>query len=175
MTPEDLAAVERSLGRLRHRLDDVADDFYRRLFAAHPELQPLFPGDLRRQRAKFAVQLDELVSSIRNLDVLLRDGGALGARHLGYGVRSGYYEFALHPLLASLAAHSGDGWSDDLATAWRRAYQLVAEAMLQGAAAARTAPPDAGRQPAPPRRWSQQAVRHRISGVGDGPADVDPQ
>jgi hemoglobin-like flavoprotein len=175
MTPEELAAVEQSLEGLRYRLDEVSDAFYLRLFATHPELERLFPDDLPSQRAKFAAQLDDLVSSIRNLDVLFRAGAQLGARHLGYGVESRHYELALEPLIASLAAHSGDSWNGGIAAAWRRAYQLVAEVMLQGAAAARTARVPVGEGPEPPRRGWSQASRLRVPRVGDGAGDVDAQ
>src|SRR4051794_31976194 len=108
MTPEELAAVEQSFEGLRHRLDEVSDAFYLRLFATHPELEPLFPHDLQSQRAKSAAQRDALISSIGTPDALSGAGARRGARHVGYGVASGHYQLALEPLIASLAAHAGD-------------------------------------------------------------------
>ena len=137
MTPEDIACVEGSLRELEDRLDGVADRFYDGLFAAHPDLRALFPTDLHQQRAKFAAQLRELLTAIRDLDVFVRTGRELGAQHRAYGVQSRHYAQAAGPLLDSLAEELGERWTDEVAHAWHRGYALVAEVMQQGAARTR--------------------------------------
>ena len=41
-----------------------------------------------------------------------------------------HYHAVGEALVASLAAHLGDRWDENLETAWRRAYNLVAETMM---------------------------------------------
>jgi len=133
MTPEQIARVEDSLRELDGRLDGVAADFYRRLFATHPELRSLFADDISEQRAKFGAQLGEIVRAVRDVPAFLARSAALGARHRGYGVVSAHYAAAAEPLFDSLA-EALDSWDETTEVAWRRAYALVAEGMLQGAA-----------------------------------------
>jgi len=68
---------------------------------------------------------------------LLTHTRALGARHVGYGVRVADYRTVGDALLAALAAVLGDSFDTPTREAWILAYNLVAETMLEGAAAAR--------------------------------------
>ena len=72
-----------------------------------------------------------------SLDELLAHTRALGARHVGYGVRAADYQTLGDALLAALAAILGDSFDAPTREAWALAYNLVAETMLEGAAAAR--------------------------------------
>jgi len=71
------------------------------------------------------------------LNELLIHTRALGARHVAYGVRAADYQTLGTALLAALAAILGDSFDPPTREAWTLAYNLVAETMLEGAAAAR--------------------------------------
>jgi len=71
------------------------------------------------------------------LNELLIHTRALGARHVAYGVRAADYQTLGTALLAALAAILGDSFAPPTREAWTLAYNLVAETMLEGAAAAR--------------------------------------
>jgi hemoglobin-like flavoprotein len=45
MTPEEIALVAASAGRVGPALREVSADFYTRLFAVHPEVRGMFPAD----------------------------------------------------------------------------------------------------------------------------------
>ncbi len=60
-----------------------------------------------------------------------------GARHVAYGVRAADYQTVGDALFAALAAVLGDGFDAQTREAWMLAYNIVAETMLEGAAAAR--------------------------------------
>ncbi len=111
----------------------MATRFYQELFARDPALRPLFATDLAEQEARFAAKLAEIVRAIPCLDDLL----ALGARHASYGVRAADYRTVGAALLDALAAVLGASFDDQTRLAWALAYNLVAETMLEGAAAAR--------------------------------------
>jgi hemoglobin-like flavoprotein len=130
MTPEQIALVESSLSAVD--LGALTADFYRRAFADDPTLAGMFTTDPAVQRARFAAEVAVIVSSIRRLDDFRTETEALGARHRGYGVRAAHYRVMGEALLAALAAALGPEWTDEMAEAWRMAYNLTAESMMAG-------------------------------------------
>ena len=92
---------------------------------------------MAEQKVKFAEKLTEIVRAMHCLDELLIHTRALGARHVLYGVRAADYETVGAALLAGLASVLGDSFDAATRQAWALAYNLVAETMLEGAAAAR--------------------------------------
>ena len=137
MTPEQITLVQSSFERLGPQLPAMATRFYQELFGRDPALRDLFTADLARQEVKFAEKLTEIVRAMPRLDELLTHTRALGARHLGYRVRAADYQTVGAALLAALAAILGSSFDAPTRQAWTLAYNLVAETMLEGAAAAR--------------------------------------
>jgi len=137
MTPEQITLVQTSYQSLGPRLPDMAARFYQELFRRDPALRSLFTIDLAEQQVRFARKLTELVEAIPRLDELLAHTRALGARHVGYGVRAADYQTVGAALIDALAAVLGDGFDPETRQAWVLAYNLMAETMLDGAASAR--------------------------------------
>jgi hemoglobin-like flavoprotein len=137
MTPEQITLVQKSFEGLGPQLPAMATRFYEELFARDPALRSMFTIPLALQEVKFAEKLTEIVRAMPRLDELLAHTRALGARHVGYGVRTGDYQVLGDALLAALAAVLGDRFDAPTREAWALAYNLVAETMLDGAAAAR--------------------------------------
>jgi hemoglobin-like flavoprotein len=137
MTPEQITLVQSSFQRLGPRLPAMATRFYKELFARDPALRPLFTTPMAEQEVKFAEKLTEIVRAMPSLDELLAHTRALGARHVAYGVRAADYQTLGDALIAALAAILGDSFDAPTREAWALAYNLVAETMLEGAAAAR--------------------------------------
>lgn len=135
MTPEQLALVERSYDAILADGDRFSRRFYERLFERHPESRRLFPEDMAEQRAKLLMELGVLVTTIRHFDSFVARTKELGARHAGYGVRLTDYDHVGEALLGAFAEVLGDGATPALIEAWERAYDLVAETMLEGASA----------------------------------------
>jgi hemoglobin-like flavoprotein len=138
MTPEQITLVQSSFERLGPQLPAMATRFYQELFGRDPALRDLFGTDLTQQEARFAEKLTEIVRAMPRLDQLLVHTRALGARHRGYGVRAADYETVGTAILAALAAVLGSSFDAPTRHAWTLAYNLVAETMLEGPAAART-------------------------------------
>ena len=137
MTPEQIALVQSSFERLSPDLPALTARFYQELFQRDPSLRPLFPTDMSELRVKFAQKLTEIVQAMPRLGELLTHTRALGARHAGYGVKVADYQTVGDSLLAALASVLGESMDDQTRQAWARAYNLVSEIMLEGAAAAR--------------------------------------
>ena len=138
MTPEQVALVLDGVARLRPDMDRTADAFYRNLFERHPEVRPMFPADLSRLRLKFADELNAIVTAIPDFPAFFEAARALGARHVGYGVRAAHFAMVRPPLLAAIAAQLGEAWTPPMAAAWTSAYDMISEAMLLGTLPART-------------------------------------
>jgi nitric oxide dioxygenase len=137
MTPEQIALVQSSFERLGPLRPVMAARFYTELFSRHPDLRALFTTNMAEQEVKFAEKLASIVRAMPRLPELLAHTQSLGARHVGYGVRTADYRSVGEALLAALAAVLGDSFDAETREAWTVAYNLVAETMLDGAAAAR--------------------------------------
>jgi methyl-accepting chemotaxis protein len=136
----DLEALETSFDLVAPRGDELMDVFYARLFAAAPAVKPLFARtDLRRQKTMLLGTLVLLRKSLRDLDAIVPKLRELGARHVAYGAKPGHYPVVGHVLLASMAQVAGDAWRPEHERAWAAAIDVVAGAMLAGAASAQLA------------------------------------
>jgi hemoglobin-like flavoprotein len=66
-----------------------------------------------------------------------RQLGALGAKHVDYGVRPEVYDWVVDALLVTLAEAAGPLWSDELHAQWAEAYATIASLMRAGETDAR--------------------------------------
>jgi hemoglobin-like flavoprotein len=128
-------ALETSFDLVAPRGDELMDVFYARLFAAAPAVKPLFANtDLRKQKIMLLRALGLLRQSLRNLDPIVPVLQDLGARHVAYGARPEHYPVVGAVLIGSMAEVAGDAWRPEYERAWAAAFDVVAGAMLDGAA-----------------------------------------
>ena len=133
----DLDALETSFDAVAPRGDELMDRFYARLFAAAPAVAPLFAAtDMRRQKQKLLAALVLLRRSLRDVDAVVPKLRAMGARHVAYGARPEHYPVVGAVLIDSMADVAGDAWRPEYAGAWAAAFDVVAGAMIAGAAEA---------------------------------------
>jgi methyl-accepting chemotaxis protein len=128
--------VETSFDLVAPRGDELMDEFYFRLFEAAPEVRPLFPVDMRRQKTILLGALVLLRKSLRNLDAIVPTLRKLGARHVAYGAKPERYPVVGAVLIESMAAIAGDDWRPEYEIAWGDAFGVVASVMIEGAEAA---------------------------------------
>ncbi len=107
--------------------------FYDKLFAARPELKPMFtrnsPG---AQQKMFAQKLAAIVDSVEQPEVLLAEARAIAKSHAGYGIRREMYAWVGEALLASLREAVGpEEWTAEAEAAWADAYDTVSKAILE--------------------------------------------
>jgi hemoglobin-like flavoprotein len=62
--------------------------------------------------------------------------GAMGRKHVDYGVTDEMCAYVGDSLLSTLAEVAGDAWTPELEATWREAYGAIAALMQRGAAAA---------------------------------------
>lgn len=80
--------------------------------------------------------MDVLATAIRGLDRfddLVPTLHALGARHVGYGVRSSHYRTLGRVLLETLEEFLGPEFTPEVHLAWMEIYGALAREMLAGA------------------------------------------
>jgi hemoglobin-like flavoprotein len=137
---DQIAEVRRTFELLAAQGLAPVELFYDRLFAAAPEVRPLFRSDPAHQARKFLSSLRVIVSAldspIKHVAVLQ----SLGERHRGYGVVSKYYPIVRDTLLSVMADQLGQQFTPSAAAAWGRAFELMATIMNGGEAVS-------GRQP----------------------------
>ncbi len=133
MTPEAIERVKASYAALPAEGRQLSARFYERLFAAAPNLRPLFPADLSSLQGHFEAALALVVRNLNEfggLQEALRD---LGAQHVHWGARPEDYATARDALVAAIAALT-PGWNAELERDWRAAVSAIVVPMLEGAA-----------------------------------------
>lgn len=126
--------VAASFAELGPKASALAVRFYERLFEVAPSLRTMFSEDPVVQESLFVTELAVIVSSISRFDAFVARARDLGARHAAYGVTYLDYETVARVLPEALADTLGSAFTDELQEAWRLAFDLVAETMMQGAA-----------------------------------------
>jgi hemoglobin-like flavoprotein len=137
MNPQTAALVRNSWAEIVPMRKQVCTDFYRRLFERHPDLRPLFKGNIERQTSLFVTMLNTVVSSLENRDPVLPLIKIVGARHADYGVEGDDYNKFAEVLLDSFALALGARFTPEVRAAWAAVYQELADTMRQGAEEAR--------------------------------------
>jgi hemoglobin-like flavoprotein len=104
--------------------------FYEILFARYPQVKPLFGRHSGAAQAEMLQQaLVAVMEHLEDASWLGATLGALGAKHVDYGVTSEMYGWVGDSLLAALADAAGDAWTPELAGAWTEAYGAVSGLM----------------------------------------------
>ena len=104
--------------------------FYEILFERYPETQAMFPpGGRARQAEMLAGALVAVLDHLEDASWLADTLGALGAKHVGYGVKPEMYNWVGASLLATLAEVAGPKWTPELNAAWSEAYGAIASLM----------------------------------------------
>jgi hemoglobin-like flavoprotein len=130
----DIQTLRESFRRIVPRADALAQTFYDTLFERYPGVLPLFEGvRFDEQRKKLVRALALIVRHLEQPDFLRAYLQGLGAIHLAYGVRPEHYPAVGDCLLRALAETAGKGWSEAEEAAWRGAFGLIADTMLNGA------------------------------------------
>jgi NAD(P)H-flavin reductase/hemoglobin-like flavoprotein len=114
--------------------EKVAGYFYAGLFLSDPRLRDLFPVRMDGQRDRLLEAILTVIQAIEDperLDEYLR---SLGRDHRKYQVLPEHYDAVGEALLGALSICGGDQWSIQYDQAWRDAYKVIADTMLDGAA-----------------------------------------
>jgi hemoglobin-like flavoprotein len=136
MTPENKALVKRSWAKITPMADQATAMLYDHLFTQHPEVRPLFKGEIEEQGPKLVRMIDKAVSALDDMEPLDRVIRMMGARHSGYGVDDEDYAKFGEALIWTLEQGLGNDFTPETRAAWVTVYDELAEMMKDGAATA---------------------------------------
>lgn len=136
VTSDEVALVQTSWQKVAPISDTAADLFYGKLFELDPALKDIFPDEMAEQKKKLMQTLAFAVNGLNDLEKIVPAVKALGERHVGYKVKDGHYDSVGQALLWTLKQGLGDGWNEELASAWTTVYTVLATTMKSAAAAA---------------------------------------
>jgi hemoglobin-like flavoprotein/uncharacterized protein YjbI with pentapeptide repeats len=123
--------LEQSFERIKPSADEFVASFYENLFAAHPEVRPLFANtEMEKQQKKLLNALVLVVENLRNPEVLGAVLNSLGARHVGYGAIPDYYPAVGQALLLTFGQYLQDDWTPEHKQAWTDAYGAIVAQMV---------------------------------------------
>ncbi|MDD9939638.1 MAG: globin domain-containing protein [Myxococcales bacterium] len=116
---------------------DLTVRFYEILFEKYPQAKPLFSRKGQKEQAKMLAEaLTAVVEHLEDAPWLEQTLGAMGAKHVEYGVTEDMYDWVGDALITTLSEVAGPAWNDELKEAWTAAYGAISGLMLQGAAKA---------------------------------------
>lgn len=130
MTPKQIELVENSWGFALLNRHEVGGIFYDKLFEIDPALRRLFASDMRTQSQKLTSLITFVVHKLNNIEAVLADVQALGARHRDYNVTPEHYATVLSALLWTLERCLGEHWNDEVKEAWVAIYTLLSKTMI---------------------------------------------
>ena len=133
MTNEQINLVKKSFEKIVPISDNAAALFYAKLFDINPKLRALFKHDMTEQGKKLMQVLAYAVESLEQIDALLPQVRALGARHAGYGVDERDYDAVGTALLWTFEKALSREFTPKMKASWAAVYGLLAETMKDGA------------------------------------------
>ena len=144
MNPDQIAIVRGVWPAVAADAATLASHFYRRLFEIDHGTARLFAHvDMDAQRKKLVQMLSVVVASLDDPDRLLNAVGALGKRHVHYGVEDHHFDSVGEALIDALREVLGKAFTPDVQGAWLEAYTLVASVMRRALVRASPAESDA--------------------------------
>lgn len=116
----------------------ITKRFYAIFHTRYPQVVPLFSKNApEKQQEMLQGAILAVLDHLDNPQWLADTLGAIGAKHLEYGVTDDMYPWVGECLIAALAELCGDQWTKDHEAAWVGAYGLLTELALAGANRAR--------------------------------------
>jgi hemoglobin-like flavoprotein len=127
----DIAIMRETLEITLAKDDTFPQRFYDRLFAAHPDVRPLFHRSSQGALNKmFAQKLISIIDHLDDPDWLGRELTRLAHNHKNYGVTVDMYPWVGEALIATLREACADVWSADAERAWTDGYAALMRAII---------------------------------------------
>ncbi len=112
---------------------DIIKCFYKRMFAAHPELKNVFNmahQEQGQQQQALARAVYAYAENIEDPSSLMAVLGNIAHKHASLGVRPEQYPIVGEHLLAAIKEVLGDAATDEIISAWAQAYGNLADVLM---------------------------------------------
>ena len=133
ITSEQKRLVRDSMPSIEELAGPIGKLFFGRLFELDPSVRGMFHQDIAVQGQKIMAMLRSVVKHLDDFEDIQPALGAMGQRHLGYGVRAEHYQLVETAFLWALGAALDTEFCPSLKIAWRAVLQSVSIAMQEGA------------------------------------------
>jgi hemoglobin-like flavoprotein len=125
--------LRQSFELVLERSPTVTTRFYDILFERYPSTAALFRRNARHvQETMLAQALIAVMDHLEDAPWLTETLGALGAKHVGFGVTAEMYDWVGDALLTTLAEVAGAEWTPALQANWTEAYGVIVTLMRNG-------------------------------------------
>jgi len=132
--------LRESIGVAAAREPVITRRFYEIFHTRYPQVVPLFSKNApEKQQEMLQSALLAVLDHLDDAAWLSETLGALGAKHVSYGVTAEMYPWVGECLIAALADLCGDAWTPEHEAAWAQAYGVLTDLALAGAARAEAA------------------------------------
>ena len=132
ITDAQIALVQSSFGEVLPIAETAGLMFYERIFTLAPGTRSMFGDDIALQARRTMAAVKTAVDSLGDMDVVGPFLVRLGARHVGYGVRTEHFDVVGTALLWTLEQGLGERFTPAVRDAWVAAWNLIARAMRTG-------------------------------------------
>lgn len=129
---QTIATVKSSLPALAACGPDLTAHFYDRMLNQHPELKNVFNMNNQRnggQREALFNAICAYGANLENLTAILPAVEKIAQKHTSLNIQPAQYEIVGEHLLATIKTLLNPG--DDVLAAWRRAYGVLADVLIQ--------------------------------------------
>lgn len=127
---EAIRVLEDSYALLKPHAGRLTQEFYRRLFEAHPQLRSMFPAEIALQEKKLADTLEAVIDGLRDPAGLREKVKSLGKLHADKGVVAGQYPVVTKLIIEVAAEIAGPAWTPSVQHEWRRALEQISAIMI---------------------------------------------
>lgn len=130
MTEKQIALIRHSWHLIKPASKETGMAFYEKLFAAAPGIRPLFKKDVAEQAEKLMAMLNYVVNNLDNLERILPDIEALGARHISYGAKPEHYDVVGNCVIETLRSGLAEKWNPELQQSWIAVFAVIKTTMM---------------------------------------------
>jgi nitric oxide dioxygenase len=133
LSAETIQIIKSTAPILATRGTEITTHFYKKMFAAHPELLNIFNhGNQRKgkQQAALANAVYAAAANIDNLESILPVVKQIAHKHRSLGVTADQYPIVGENLLAAIKDVLGDAATPAIMSAWEEAYGLLAKVFI---------------------------------------------
>lgn len=131
--PVDQAVIGRlrsSFAEVKGKDADLGRIFYDALFAAAPQVRPLFKSDPESQSRKLVDSLEAVLTNLENPVENATMLAELGQRHVRYGAKPEHYGLVVSLLTDAIRQVLGATNEDTRVREWNLALTLIARQMV---------------------------------------------
>lgn len=133
LSKETIGVIKSTVPILAERGTEITSHFYKRMFHHHPELLNIFNHANQqrgRQQTALANALLAAASHIDQLENILPAVKQIAHKHRSLGVKKEHYPIVGENLLAAIKEVLGDAATEEVISAWKEAYQVIADVFI---------------------------------------------